>query len=137
MSEPDDLSRFVSNVSADRLSAALGIACDIDRLQNWEIEVANGDRTEEFFDYYARAKQLSDDDKFALMALVVASFDDWSWHALAGHPLPGRLREALISDFRTHAATIKASLEGYAGERPQAAMQRPSPSGARFARVSG
>jgi len=113
MSEPDDLSRFVSNVSADQRSAALGIACDIDRLQNWEIEVANGDRTEEFFDYYARAKQLSDDDKFALMALVVASFDDWSWHALAGHPLPGRLREALISDFRTHAATIKASLEGY------------------------
>ena len=59
----------VSNVSAERLSAALGIDIDIERLQSWEIERANGDRTEEFLDYCDRCQLLSDDDKFALNLL--------------------------------------------------------------------
>ena len=105
MTDNDDLDRFVSEVSAERLSAALGINFEA-HVQRWEIQRANGARTEEFLDYYDRCQQLSDDDKFALMGLIVASFDDWSWHAPAGHPLAGRLRQRLVRDFRTHAATI-------------------------------
>lgn len=64
----DNLDRFVSNVSAVKLGESLGIDVDIERVQRREIERANGERTEQFLDYYDRCRWLDDDDKFALMA---------------------------------------------------------------------
>jgi hypothetical protein len=86
----DNLDRFVSNVSAVKLSESLGIDVDIERVQRWEIERANGERTEQFLDYYDRCPWLDDDDKFALMALIVASFDDWVLDHPGDHPLRHR-----------------------------------------------
>jgi hypothetical protein len=105
MSE-DNLDRFVSNVSALKLSKSLGIDVEIERVQRWEIERANGERTEQFLDYYDRCRWLDDDDKFALMALIIASFDDWVLDHPGDHPLRDRLRDRLEEEFKTHAATI-------------------------------
>jgi hypothetical protein len=102
----DNLDRFVSNVSAVKLSKSLGIDVDIERVQRWEIERANGERTEQFLDYYDRCPWLDDDDKFALMALIVASFDDWVLDHPGDHPLRHRIRARLEEEFETHAATI-------------------------------
>ena len=42
--------------------------------QDWEIELANGDRLEEFIDY-AKNYKVNDEEDYAVMALVAASFD--------------------------------------------------------------
>jgi len=96
------LDRFVSNVSALKLSKSLGIDVDIERVQRWEIERANGDRTEQFLDYYDRCRWLDDDNKFALMALIIASFDDWVLDHPGDHPLRDSLRDRLEEEFKTH-----------------------------------
>jgi hypothetical protein len=102
----DNLDRFVSNASAVKLSESLGIDVDIERVQRWEIERANGERTQQFLDYYDRCRWLDDDDKFALMALIVASFDDRVLDHPGDHPLRHRIRARLEAEFKTHAATI-------------------------------
>ena len=43
--------------------------------QDWEIQLADGDRLEEFIDY-ARNNKVNDDEDYVVMALVAASFDD-------------------------------------------------------------
>lgn len=43
--------------------------------QDWEQEFADADRVSDFLDYYDSA-QLNNDERYALMELIVASFDE-------------------------------------------------------------
>lgn len=43
-------------------------------MQDWPLEVADGTRLREFVDYYCRV-DIDDDIRFAVMELVLASFD--------------------------------------------------------------
>lgn len=74
--------------------------------QDWEIEVADPDRVGEFLDVYER-QPLDDDGKFALMALIVASYDE----LLAEHSNETRYRERirrhLLDQFDLHAYTVQ------------------------------
>jgi hypothetical protein len=56
----------------DRLSAELGLAY---RGQDWELIAADSRRVIEFLDFYD-SRQLNDDERFALMSLIIASFDE-------------------------------------------------------------
>lgn len=44
--------------------------------QDWDLELADGSRVEEFISYL-KEKELNDDAKFALMSLILASFEDF------------------------------------------------------------
>jgi len=65
-------SRFPTGAAIERLSADLGLA---EVGQDWEIEAADSRRVVEFLDYYD-SRQLNDDERFTLMSLIVASFDE-------------------------------------------------------------
>lgn len=64
--------RFPTRAAIDRLSADLGLTY---RGQDWELLAADSRRVIEFLDYYD-TRQLNDDERFTLMSLIIASFDD-------------------------------------------------------------
>jgi hypothetical protein len=49
---------------------------------------------------------LTEDDKFALMTMIISSFDDWLGKGGAHKPLAERLHKLLLADFATHEATV-------------------------------
>ncbi|MGC3957522.1 MAG: hypothetical protein QM813_06055 [Verrucomicrobiota bacterium] len=62
-------------------------------VQDWEIVVADPERIREFLDAYEK-EPFDDDERFTLMALLIASFDDLlrenrddpeAWHRLHAH----------------------------------------------------
>jgi hypothetical protein len=57
---------------------------------SWDVLCTFGDRTEEFLTHYETCASLTEDDKFALMTMIISSFDDW----------------LLSADFATHEPTI-------------------------------
>lgn len=66
------VSRYPTGAAIDRLSADLSLT---EVGQDWEIEAADPHRVMEFLDYYD-TRQLNDDERFTLMSLIVASFDE-------------------------------------------------------------
>lgn len=99
--------RFVLREPAERLRARFDLPFGFDETQDWEVLCANGRRAGEFLARYEQASSgLSDDDRFALMALIIASFDDWLTDGGAMEPLAGRLRQQLISDFHIHEYSV-------------------------------
>ena len=89
-----------------RFDRAFGFSPDLS-LYDWEIELADGCRVREFFDAYLTI-DMSDDERFALMSLIVASAD----HALEDHQLSDeewqKIFHALVAD-----ASILASMIYY------------------------
>lgn len=75
-------------------------------MQDWEIQCADAHRIAEFLDLYERGSLSSDDHRFALMSLIVASFDDWISDGGTDDQLLQRVRRCLVADFSLHEATI-------------------------------
>ncbi|TQF14692.1 hypothetical protein FJV41_17340 [Myxococcus llanfairpwllgwyngyllgogerychwyrndrobwllllantysiliogogogochensis] len=63
----------LKQASIDKLTAALDLPAN-GQEQDWEIELADPSRVDEFLTAY-RSLPLSPDDKVALMALILASVD--------------------------------------------------------------
>lgn len=75
--------------------------------QDWEIEVADAARVGEFLDAY-EAGGLDDDERFTLMALIVASYDDLlQGGGDADRQVWARLRRHLRGEFALHAYTVQ------------------------------
>lgn len=96
--------RYVTREATDHLEGVFGLERD-PYCQDWEIELSDGSRLREFVDFYCSA-ELSDDERFALMALIVASahdalditgLDDGLWDVI--HNL-------LVAGFEVHASMI-------------------------------
>ena len=66
------VSRHPTGAAIERLSVELGLA---EISQDWELEAADSDRVLEFLNYYD-TQLLNDDERFTLMSLIVASFDE-------------------------------------------------------------
>lgn len=64
--------RYPTAAAIEQLSLDLGLP---NVGQDWEIEAADSHRVKEFLDYYD-TQQLNDDERFTLMALIIASFDE-------------------------------------------------------------
>lgn len=45
--------------------------------QDWDIEMANSKRITEFIKFYQQNKNLTTDEKFAVMAILLASYEDY------------------------------------------------------------
>jgi hypothetical protein len=74
--------------------------------QDWELEVTDGARVEEFLDAY-EGEPLNDDERFALMALIIASYDDWLEEGNEAPALRERLRRHLLGRFDLHGYTVQ------------------------------
>lgn len=66
-----------SNLAISYLNSALNLPASGNE-QDWEIEMSNPDRISEFLDFYEE-HELSQDCQKALMALILASFEDAAW----------------------------------------------------------
>jgi hypothetical protein len=104
MSEHQIEERWVTGDSVARLTFMLGLPSH-PYMQDWEYECADSNRLREFLDLY-EGGGLSDDDQFALMALVVSSFDDWLGGGNADNIVLHRIRRHLLADFSLHERTI-------------------------------
>ena len=104
MSEHKIKDRWVMPESSARLSSLLGLAYE-PLMQDWELQCADSHRIREFLDLYEHGN-LSDDDRFALMSLIVASCDDWISDAGTDEQVLQRVRRCLVAGFSLHEATI-------------------------------
>jgi hypothetical protein len=96
--------RCVNRESTTRLSRLLNLAID-PYVPDWEVECADVTRIEEFIGLYERT-DLSEEDRFALMALIVCSFDHWLRDGGADETIVQQLRRQLLGDFNLHRSTV-------------------------------
>ena len=96
--------RWVTRQSSDKLSALLGIT-GWDSDQDWELVHADALRVEEFIKLY-RHGDLNEDDRFALMALIVASFDEWLGLDYPSAAVTERVRQIIVTNFALHESTV-------------------------------
>lgn len=68
------------------------------REQDWEVELADSSRVDEFISIY-ESNMLSDDKKFALMALITASLDDLASIKAIGDDVMKRVVKILCDDY--------------------------------------
>jgi hypothetical protein len=74
-------------------------------MQDWEHECADANRLAEFLTLYELGG-LSDDDRFALMALIISSFDHWLREGGTDDAVSQRIRRHLLANFNLHEWTI-------------------------------
>lgn len=75
-------------------------------MQDWELACADAGRLEDFLNAYER-RDLVEDDRFALMALIVSSFDDWLADGGTDDAMVARIRQHLVAEFNLHRWTIR------------------------------
>lgn len=74
--------------------------------QDWEIENADPSRLEEFLQLYEQ-EPLDEDQRFALMELIVASYEELACEQ-PDRAIWERIREHLCERFRLHAYTVES-----------------------------
>lgn len=77
----------------------------IDGMQDWDIELANSNRVQEFCDVYER-EDLDSAEKQALMALIIASYDDYLEERTNDVVLWNKIAALLKKDFELHKSTL-------------------------------
>lgn len=96
--------RHPTAAAIERLSAVFGFSLDA-YSQDWDVELADGLRLQEFVSAYATLT-MDDDERFTLMTLIVASAHD----ALDVHNMSESewrpIHDLLTVDFSLHASTI-------------------------------
>ena len=100
--EPPD--RFRTHTARDRLDRLFGFETD-PFMQDWDLEHADAVRLTGFVNTYAKV-DLADDDRFALMELIVASADDALRDNNMNDSLWISIREMLMVGSHLHASTI-------------------------------
>lgn len=73
--------------------------------QDWEYEQADSSRVQEFMTYYENSV-LTNNEKFALMALIVSSYDDYLSEGNTTESVWINISNYLIKDFKLHKNTI-------------------------------
>lgn len=73
--------------------------------QDWEYEVADSSRVEEFVSFYEN-EQLDGDEKFALMIIVISSFNDLLREKGMEIAIWERIKRNLVMDRHIHMNTI-------------------------------
>jgi hypothetical protein len=104
MSDRPIKERWVMGESASRLTSMLGLPF-LGDMQDWQYVCGDSHRLGEFLDVYERGG-LSDDDRFALMALIVSSLDDWIQAGGTDAAVLERVRRHLVADLDLHEYTV-------------------------------
>ena len=73
--------------------------------QDWEYEVSDPERIKEFIEYYMR-KELTTDEKYTLMMMIISSCDDAIIYGLFDEQLWKKVVKILLEDQKIHEETI-------------------------------
>lgn len=103
MSVPEHLWRFPTRAAIDALAARFGLRNEPD-MQDWEWEVADPNRIEEFLGAY-ESGELTEDERFVLMETIIQSFEE-SEYSLTGNPLWERILSHLEENIALHIYTV-------------------------------
>jgi hypothetical protein len=103
MTNPQHLQRFPTRAAIDALAERLGLVNE-PRIQDWEWEVADPGRIDEFLSTY-ESGELSEDERFTLMETMLQSFEELP-AALEADPRWSRLLDILDRNARLHAHSI-------------------------------
>ncbi|MCY9698017.1 hypothetical protein [Paenibacillus alginolyticus] len=96
---------FITKKAIESLTEKLGLP-DLDQYsQDWEYEIANSSRVNEFVSFYESA-DLNQSEKFALMSLIISSFDDAVTEGKIQDGIWEKIKGHLISDIDLHRKTI-------------------------------
>jgi hypothetical protein len=99
---PEDLARYTSFASATKLADIFRLAPP---MEDWSILVADHSRLDDFLSAYDRA-DLDEDDRFALMEVIVASLDEGEQSDVDIGYAWRRTETFLRRDWRLHASTL-------------------------------
>ena len=99
---PEDLVRYSSATSIAKLAERFHLA---EVSQDWDIFVADAARLDEFLDAYEQS-ELDEDDRFALMELIIASLDRGKEDGVDIGNSWRRAEAFLRRDGRLHAVTL-------------------------------
>lgn len=75
------------------------------REQDWEIELADANRIDEFISFYEN-KTLSDDKRSALMALIIGSLEDLAYVKPIDEEMWGKVAKLLCARLELHKPLI-------------------------------
>jgi hypothetical protein len=103
MTVPEHLQRFPTRAAIDALAERLRLVNE-PGMQDWEWEVADPDRIDEFLATY-QSGELSDDERFTLMEVMLQSFEELPT-ALEADRRWFRLRDILDRNAALHAHSI-------------------------------
>ena len=95
--------RHPTRAAIDGLAARFGLRNE-QNMQNWEYEVSDPDRIEEFLGAY-ESGELTEDERFVLMETILQSFDE-SEYSLTGHPLWPRILTRIEENIAVHIHTV-------------------------------
>lgn len=98
--------KYVTREAMNSLIEKLDLPQPIDHFeQDWEYLVSDIDRIPEFLSFFEQGN-LSLDEKFTLMIIVVDSYNDAMWAEEADHDTWRRIEHHLISEAHIHRETI-------------------------------
>ena len=96
---------FITRKATEGLNEKLGLLKLDDYSQDWEYEVADSCRVNEFISFYETAV-LDQDERFALMSLIISSFDDAISEAKDQEGTWMRIKNHLIREMLMYRNTI-------------------------------
>ncbi|GLI04680.1 hypothetical protein YDYSG_07100 [Paenibacillus tyrfis] len=97
--------KYVTKSARDFLIEKLGLPEPDEFCQDWEYIVANASRIEEFLAFYENTL-LNIEGKFALMVIIIASFNDYLNEKNFSPLIWNRIKNFLEKDDKTHMNTI-------------------------------
>lgn len=116
MNTQTDLPKYSTRKEIDKFNQLLNLKED-PFMQDWEIELADGNRLGEFIDcYHTHAK--TSEEKFTLMALIIASFDDY-FAENDDIAMWGKIKSLLLADRKLFEPLIKYWCVWEGGDNPE------------------
>lgn len=103
MSVPKHLWRFPTGEAIANLASRFGLSNN-SSMQDWEYEVADVERIDEFLEAY-EGVVLTDDERFVLMEMIIQSFDDLEGD-LDTDPRWSQVIDALENNIDIHIYTV-------------------------------
>lgn len=97
--------KYLTQIAIETLNKRLKLPTLSPYSQDWEYELADASRVEEFVTYYTK-NDLTIDEKFALMALIISSYDDSITKANETTKIWNRIRSLILKDYKIHKNTI-------------------------------
>jgi hypothetical protein len=103
MNVPEHFWRFPTAASIEALARRFGLS-NRPGMQDWPIEVADAERIDEFLSAY-EDDELTDDDRFTLMEILLQSFEEFAAVRGFDQRWP-RVLDALESNIELHAWSV-------------------------------
>jgi hypothetical protein len=101
---PDVFRHYESKDAILRLAEELELTNNW-RMQDWSIQVRDPERVVEFLNYYENTTDLSENAKFTLINIILASLDEASPGSI-DEQLWSRVTSLVLADWQTHAHSI-------------------------------